>query len=58
MTANTVVNLAVLTIAFIIDHHDPGLFPERWIDLAVVLTCDNKVLYERLEERYEIMWTR
>ncbi|ORY29524.1 AAA domain-domain-containing protein [Naematelia encephala] len=36
---------------FIIDHHDPSLFPERWIDLAVVLTCDNKVLHERLTER-------
>lgn len=36
---------------FIIDHHDPSLFPERWIDLAVVLLCDNKVLHERLTER-------
>ncbi|KAK4687429.1 adenylate kinase, partial [Tremellales sp. Uapishka_1] len=36
---------------FIIDHHDPSLFPERWIDLAVVLTCDNSVLHDRLEAR-------
>ncbi|WRT65489.1 uncharacterized protein IL334_002432 [Kwoniella shivajii] len=36
---------------FIIDHHDPSLFPERWIDLAVVLTCDNSVLHERLTSR-------
>ncbi|KAI9632355.1 AAA domain-containing protein [Dioszegia hungarica] len=36
---------------FIIDHHDPSLFPERWIDLAVVLLCDNKVLHERLTAR-------
>ncbi|KAL7419790.1 factor activating pos9 [Cryptotrichosporon argae] len=36
---------------FIIDHHDPSLFPERWIDLVVVLTCDNGVLHSRLTER-------
>jgi adenylate kinase len=36
---------------FILDHHDPSLFPERWVDLAVVLRCDNKVLHERLTER-------
>ncbi|WWC87660.1 uncharacterized protein L201_002550 [Kwoniella dendrophila CBS 6074] len=36
---------------FILDHHDPSLFPERWIDLAVVLTCDNSVLHERLTAR-------
>lgn len=40
-----------LTAGFIIDHHDPGLFPERWIDLAIVLTCDNMVLYNRLSAR-------
>ncbi|WVQ62808.1 uncharacterized protein L199_000957 [Kwoniella botswanensis] len=36
---------------FILDHHDPSLFPERWVDLAVVLTCDNSVLHERLTAR-------
>ncbi|WVQ94463.1 hypothetical protein IAU59_001542 [Kwoniella sp. CBS 9459] len=36
---------------FILDHHDPSLFPERWVDLAVVLTCDNGVLHERLTSR-------
>ncbi|WWC60082.1 uncharacterized protein I303_102645 [Kwoniella dejecticola CBS 10117] len=36
---------------FILDHHDPSLFPERWVDLAVVLTCDNSVLHERLTSR-------
>lgn len=40
-----------LTAGFILDHHDPSLFPERWVDLAVVLTCDNSVLYERLKAR-------
>ncbi|WVW79920.1 hypothetical protein I302_101890 [Kwoniella bestiolae CBS 10118] len=36
---------------FILDHHDPSLFPERWVDLAVVLTCDNSVLHDRLTSR-------
>ncbi|RSH94438.1 factor activating pos9 [Saitozyma podzolica] len=36
---------------FVIDHHDPSLFPERWIDLAVCLTADNGVLHERLTAR-------
>jgi adenylate kinase len=36
----------------VIDHHDPSLFPERWIDLVVVLRCDNGVLHSRLTERY------
>jgi hypothetical protein len=39
-------------LGFIIDHHDPSLFPERWIDLVVVLRCDNSVLHSRLSERY------
>ena len=43
--------LHMLTSGFILDHHDPSLFPERWVDLAVVLTCDNSVLYERLKAR-------
>ncbi|EIW69097.1 hypothetical protein TREMEDRAFT_31233 [Tremella mesenterica DSM 1558] len=37
---------------FIIDHHDPSLFPERWIDSVVVLTCDNSVLHDRLTSRH------
>jgi broad-specificity NMP kinase len=40
-----------LTPGFILDHHDPGLFPERWVDLVVVLTCNNGILHERLTER-------
>jgi adenylate kinase len=36
---------------FIIDHHSPSLFPERWIDLAVVYTCPNDILYQRLADR-------
>jgi adenylate kinase len=43
-----------LNKGYIIDHHDPSLFPERWIDLAVVLVCDNSVLYDRLTARYVI----
>lgn len=38
-------------VGFVIDHHDPSLFPERWIDLAVVLTCDNGILHDRLTVR-------
>lgn len=37
--------------ANLIDWHSNDLFPERLIDLVVVLTTDNKVLYERLEKR-------
>ncbi|GMG35198.1 unnamed protein product [Ambrosiozyma monospora] len=35
----------------IIDWHCCEIFPERWIDLVIVLTCDNTVLYDRLEKR-------
>jgi adenylate kinase len=38
-------------MGFIIDHHSPSLFPERWIDLAVVYTCPNDILYQRLADR-------
>ena len=33
------------------DDHSCDLFPERWFDLVVVLTCDNSGLYTRLESR-------
>ncbi|KAJ9108300.1 hypothetical protein QFC20_003461 [Naganishia adeliensis] len=42
---------APATTGFIIDHHSPSMYPERWIDLAVVLRTDNGILYRRLEER-------
>ncbi|KLO20573.1 P-loop containing nucleoside triphosphate hydrolase protein [Schizopora paradoxa] len=35
----------------ILDWHTCDIFPERWIDLVVVLRCDHTVLWERLEER-------
>lgn len=35
----------------VIDWHCCEIFPERWIDLVVVVRCDNTVLYERLEKR-------
>ncbi|VEU23654.1 DEKNAAC104872 [Brettanomyces naardenensis] len=35
----------------ILDWHCCDIFPERWIDLVVVLRCDNTVLYDRLEKR-------
>ena len=35
----------------VVDYHSCDLFPERWFDLVVVLTCDNSGLYTRLESR-------
>ena len=35
----------------VVDYHGCDLFPERWFDLVVVLTCDNGVLYDRLQAR-------
>ena len=36
----------------ILDWHTCDAFPERWIDLVVVLQCDHTRLWERLEKRY------
>ena len=36
---------------FVVEHHVPDLFPERWFDLVLVLRCNNTVLYDRLVER-------
>ncbi|GAA5857072.1 hypothetical protein JCM8547_007943 [Rhodosporidiobolus lusitaniae] len=35
----------------ILDWHTCDMFPERWIDLVVVLRCDHSKLWERLEKR-------
>ncbi|KAJ3306888.1 hypothetical protein HDV03_003925 [Kappamyces sp. JEL0829] len=35
----------------VVDHHTSAFFPERWFDLVVCLTCDNGILYDRLEQR-------
>ncbi|KAJ8120451.1 hypothetical protein ONZ43_g2842 [Nemania bipapillata] len=35
----------------IIDWHACDLFPERWVDLVVVLRVDTKTLYDRLKAR-------
>jgi adenylate kinase len=35
----------------ILDWHACDLFPERWIDLVIVLRCDSTVLYDRLTAR-------
>lgn len=35
----------------VIDWHCCEIFPERWIDLVVVIRCNNTILYERLENR-------
>ncbi|QLQ79172.1 hypothetical protein HG537_0B05190 [Torulaspora globosa] len=37
--------------ASIIDWHVNDVFPERLIDLVVVLRCDNGILYDRLKAR-------
>lgn len=36
----------------ILDWHTCDMFPERWIDLVVVLRCDHTQLWDRLEKRY------
>ncbi|ETS76710.1 adenylate kinase HBR1 [Pestalotiopsis fici W106-1] len=35
----------------ILDWHACDLFPERWVDLVVVLRTDSTVLYDRLKSR-------
>ncbi|CAE6421882.1 unnamed protein product [Rhizoctonia solani] len=35
----------------ILDWHTCDAFPERWVDLVVVLRCDHTKLWERLEAR-------
>jgi adenylate kinase len=35
----------------ILDWHTCEAFPERWVDLVVVLRCDHTKLWERLEKR-------
>lgn len=35
----------------VLDWHCCEIFPERWIDLVVVVRCNNTLLYERLEKR-------
>lgn len=37
--------------AVILDHHSCDWYPERWIQLAVVLSSTTEVLYDRLEAR-------
>ena len=44
----------VSTGGVILDWHSCELFPERWIDLVVVLRCDHTKLWERLEKRLEV----
>ena len=36
----------------VLDWHTCDVWPERWVDLVVVLRCDHSVLWERLEKRY------
>ncbi|KAF2205806.1 P-loop containing nucleoside triphosphate hydrolase protein [Delitschia confertaspora ATCC 74209] len=35
----------------ILDWHACDIFPERWIDLVIVLRCESSVLYDRLKQR-------
>jgi len=35
----------------ILDWHTCDAFPERWIDLVIVLQCDHTQLWDRLEKR-------
>ena len=36
---------------YVLDWHACDLFPERWIDLVIVLRCDSTILYDRLKSR-------
>jgi len=36
---------------YVVEHHVPELFPERWFDLVLVLRCNNTLLYDRLASR-------
>lgn len=36
----------------ILDWHTCEIFPERWADLVVVLTCNHTQLWDRLENRF------
>lgn len=36
----------------ILDWHTCDVYPERWVDLVVVLRCNHTLLWERLEKRY------
>lgn len=35
----------------VLDWHTCDIFPERWIDLVIVLRCDHSKLWDRLEKR-------
>jgi adenylate kinase len=35
----------------VLDWHCSEIYPERWVDLVVVLTCDHELLWTRLEKR-------
>ncbi|SPO46653.1 related to FAP7 - involved in the oxidative stress response [Moesziomyces antarcticus] len=35
----------------VLDWHTCDVWPERWVDLVVVLRCDHTVLWDRLEKR-------
>lgn len=35
----------------ILDWHACDIFPERWVDLVLVLRCDTTILYDRLTAR-------
>jgi hypothetical protein len=39
----------------ILDWHTCDAFPERWIDLVVVLQCNHTQLWERLEARFALI---
>lgn len=43
--------MADLQGGVILDWHACDLFPLRWLDLVVVLTCPHTVLWDRLEKR-------
>ena len=39
----------------LIDTHFCNIFPSKWFNAIIVLTCDNTILWDRLKARYVII---
>ena len=41
----------------VVDYHGCDFFPKRWFDAVFILRTDNTILYDRLEQRYDLSVT-
>ena len=41
----------------VVEYHGCDFFPKRWFDAVFVLRTDNTILYDRLEQRYDLSVT-